>query len=209
LFFFCIDLGHAAEQYPTRPVEIICPLAAGGSTDLTMRAVVAVAAQYLGQPLIPIIRSGAAGAIGTAFVAHARADGIPILIAGPSSTVIRPLVEKVSYKMEDLIPIGRLSASPWIIPVLSTSPWKTLKEFLDDAKKNPGKFKILSGGVYNHEHIFLGLLSQMAGIELIHVPTAGGGPALTMLLGGHVDISAFLPSVITPHIASGTVRPLP
>ena len=206
---FSLRLAQAAEEYPTRPVEIVCPVPAGGSTDLTMRVVVAVAKEYLGQPLIPVIHTGAGGARGIRLVANSKPDGYTILMGPAGSLLFRSLIEeKPPYTLEDFIALGRISASPWIFSVLSTSPWKSLRDFLDDAKKNPKKFKYSSGGALEQEHLFFTQLSQETGIELIHVPAGGGGPALTMLLGGHVDTSIFLPAVISPHIAAGTIRPL-
>jgi len=205
---FSAVLGHAAEEYPTRPVEIVNPFGAGGSTDLTMRGVVSVANQYLGQPMIPIIKSGSSGVIGSNYVAKSKPDGYTIMIGGATAVLVNPIFKKIPYKSKDFVPICRISASPWIISVLKGSPWKTFQDFLDAAKKNPKKVKYVSSGMYNHEHILFSLLEQRSGIQLTHVPTGGGGEALTMYLGGHVDIIMSLPATTTPHIIAGTVRPL-
>jgi tripartite-type tricarboxylate transporter receptor subunit TctC len=162
----------------------------------------------LGQPLIPVIRSGASGTAGTAYVARSNPDGYTLLIGTNAPLMTLPMVQKLPYKPEDFIPIGQLNSSPYIIVTLSTPPWKTLKDFIDDAKKSPGKFKYSSSGLYEPNHILFAALSQMAGIELIHVPMGGGGPALAALLGGHVDIGASFPTVISEHIIAGKVRPL-
>ncbi len=208
LTLFLIPSVHAQTEYPTRPIEAVCPYPPGGANDMLMRAVVAVGGQYLGQPLIPVIRSGGAGTIGAAFVARSRPDGYTIFVASTTPLTTKPLVEKLPYKSEDFIPIGQLSASPMIIHVLASAPWKTLKEFIEDAKKNPGKFRYSTAGVYEPEHLSFEALSQMAGIKLIHVPMGGGGPALAAMLGGHVEIVANFPSVASTYITSGTVRPL-
>ena len=200
--------AYGQGEYPTRPVEVIISVSAGGSTDLTMRAMVAVATQYLGQPMIPVIRAGAGGAIGTAFVVRSKPDGHTLLISGPAPVLIRPLSEKLSYKPDDLIPISRLTASPMSIVVSGNSPWKTLKEFVEDAKKNPGKIKYASTGVFSQQHIIFELLGQVAGLKLIHIPTKGGGDAITMLLGGHVDATFMTPSPIVQHVAAKTLRVL-
>jgi tripartite-type tricarboxylate transporter receptor subunit TctC len=173
-----------------------------------MRAMVATAGQYLGQPLIPVIRSGAAGTIGAAHVARSKPDGYTLFIGSTAPLTIKPLVEKLPYKPEDFIPIGQLSASPMIIHVLNSAPWKTLKEFIDDARKTPGKLRYSTAGVYEPEHLSFEALSQIAGIKLIHVPMGGGGPALSAMLGGHVEIVANFPSVVATHITGGSVRPL-
>lgn len=209
--FFSVYLTSAAnaqKEYPTHPVEIVCPYPPGGSLDMHMRAIVAVGGQYLGQPLIPVIRSGAAGTIGAAYVARSRPDGYTIFIGSIAPLTVKPEVEKLPYTPEDFIPLGQLSAGPMIVSVLSTSPWKTFKDFIEDAKKNPGKYRYGTAGVYENDHLSFEALSQMTGIKLIHVPMGGGGPALSALLGGHVEIGGFWPPVISVHVTGGTVRPL-
>lgn len=205
---FYLHVAHAQKEYPTHPVEIVCPYPPGGALDMHMRALVAVGAQYLGQPLIPVIRSGAAGTIGAAYVARSKPDGYTLFIGSTAPLTVKPIVEKLPYKPEDFISLGQLSASPMIIHVLATSPWKTLKDFIEDAKKNPGKFRYSTAGVYEPEHLSFEALSQIAGIKLIHVPMGGGGPALAAMLGGHVEIVANFPAVVSPSIEGGTVRPL-
>lgn len=199
---------NAEQNYPTRPVDIVCPYPPGGSTDMYMRALVAVAAQHLGQPLVPVVRSGASGTSGAAYVARSKPDGYTLFIGTNAPLLTLPMVQKLPYKPDDFIPIAQVSSSPYLIVTLSSSPWKTLKDFVDDAKKNPGKFKYSSSGLYEPNHILFEALGQLAGIKLIHVPMGGGGPALAAVLGGHVDIGASFPTVISGHIISGKVRPL-
>lgn len=205
--FFASSIS-AQEKYPIRPVEIVCPYSPGGSNDMHMRAFVAVAGQYLGQPMIPVIRSGGAGTIGAAYVARSSPDGYTTLIASTAPLSIKPAVEKLPYKPEDFTPLGQLSASPMIIHVLSTSPWKTFKDFVEDAKKKPAKLRYSTAGVYEPEHITFAAIGEIAGIQLLHIPMGGGGPALSAMLGGHVEIVANFPSVVASLISAGTVRPL-
>jgi tripartite-type tricarboxylate transporter receptor subunit TctC len=201
-------LGAHAQDYPTRPVEIVAPTPPGGGQDLMMRSLAAVANKYLGQPLVPVNRTGGAGAIGVTFVAQSKPDGYTILINTPAAMIAKPLAEKLAYSSDSFVTIGRLTTTPEIIAVPANAPWKSLKEFVADAKKNPGKFKFSSGGAYNPEHLLFSAIGEKIGIDLIHVPTDGGGPAMTMLLGGHVDISCFYLPVLRAHVASGRLRPL-
>jgi len=205
---FLLPAARAETKYPTRPVQLVCPYPAGGSLDMHMRALVAVAGQYLGQPMIPVIRSGAAGTVGAASVARSTPNGYTLFIGATAPLTVKPLVEKLPYTPEDFIPLGQLSASPMIASVLTSQPWKTLKEFINAAKKSPGKYKYATAGVYEPEHISIEALSQMTGMKLIHVPMGGGGPAMATMLGGHVDLGAYFPPVISQHILAGKVRPL-
>lgn len=200
--------AYAQKQYPTRPVEIVCPYPPGGGCDLTMRVIVATGGQYLGRPFIPVIKSGATGTIAAAYVAHAKPDGYTLLLGAPAHMTFKLIVEDLPYKPEDFIPLGQFSGSPQIINVLSTSPYKTLKDLIEDAKKRPGKVRYSSGGAYDTEHLIFGELAQLAGIKLLHVPMGGGGPAMAAVLGGHVEASAQLPAVVSGNIEGGIVRPL-
>jgi tripartite-type tricarboxylate transporter receptor subunit TctC len=205
---FPLTSTYAQKDYPTRSVEIVAPAPAGGGQDLIMRALANVAEKYMGQPLIPVNRSGGGGAVGTAFVAKAKPDGYTILINTPSNMVSQPLAQKLPYGSDDFIPIGRLTVTPEIILVPASSPWKNIKMFAEDARKNPGKFRFSSGGPYSPEHILFSVLSQKIGTKLIHIPTDGGAPALAMLLGSHVEVSCFYLPVAKSHLASGAVRAL-
>lgn len=200
--------AHAQKEYPVRPVELIAPAPPGGGQDLIMRALAAVGEKYLGQPLVPVNRAGGGGAVGTAHVASAKPDGYTILISSSTSMLAKPLAEKLPYKADDFVSIGRITTTPEIITVPAKSNWKSMKAFVDDAKKNPGKFRYSSGGTFNPEHVLFAFLSRKTGMDLIHIPTSGGGPALIMLLGEHVEISCFFPPVVKPHLASGTLRAL-
>jgi tripartite-type tricarboxylate transporter receptor subunit TctC len=110
--------------------------------------------------------------------------------------------------MDQLVPIALISADPTIFVVNASHPWKTVKEFVDDAKKHPGEISYSSSGVYGTLHMAMEMLTHGAGIQLKHVPYSGAGPALTALLGGHVDTLASGPAVVIPHIKSGKIRPL-
>jgi tripartite-type tricarboxylate transporter receptor subunit TctC len=202
----------AQEKYPDRPITIVAPFPPGGVADLTARPVAAALEKVLKNPVVVVNKTGAAGAVGMSFVAHSKPDGYNLLMALSSISII-PEADKLfdrqpAYTMDQLMPIALISADPTIFVVNASRPWKTVKEFVDDAKKRPGEISYSSSGVYGTLHMAMEMLTHGAGIQLKHVPYSGGGPALTALLGGHVDTLASGPAVVIPHIKAGKLRPL-
>ncbi len=212
LFFGLTAESSAQEKYPDRPITIVAPFPPGGVADLTARPVAAALEKVMKNPVVVVNKTGAAGAVGMSFVANSKPDGYNLLMALSSISII-PEADKLfdrapAYTMNQLIPIGLISADPTIFVVNASRPWKTVKEFVDDAKKRPGEISYSSSGVYGTLHMAMELLSHSAGINLKHVPYSGAGPALTALLGGHVDTLASGPAVVIPHIKAGKLRPL-
>ena len=202
----------AQEKYPDRPVTIVAPFPPGGVADLTARPVAAALEKVLKNPVVVVNKTGAAGAVGMSFVANSKPDGYNLLMALSSISII-PEADKLfdrkpAYTMDQLIPIALISADPTIFIVNASRPWKSVKEFVDDAKKRPGEISYSSSGVYGTLHMAMEMLTHGAGINLKHVPYSGAGPALTALLGGHVDTLASGPAVVIPHIKAGKLRPL-
>ncbi|MBI3085796.1 MAG: tripartite tricarboxylate transporter substrate binding protein, partial [candidate division NC10 bacterium] len=145
-------------------------------------------------------------------VANSKPDGYTLLMALSSISII-PEADKLfdrkpAYTMDQLTPVALISADPTILVVRADRPWKSVKEFVEDAKKRPGEISYSSSGVYGTLHMAMEMLSHAAGIKLKHVPYGGAGPALTAILGGHVDTLASGPAVILPHIKAGKLRPL-
>ena len=212
LFFgFCGD-ARGQEKYPNRPITIVAPFPPGGVADLTARPVAAAMEQVLKNPVVVVNKTGAAGAVGMSAVANSKPDGYTLLMALSSISII-PEADKLfdrkpAYTMDQLLPIALISADPTIFVVNSSRPWKTVKEFVDDAKKRPGEISFSSSGVYGTLHMAMEMLSHAARVNLKHVPYAGAGPALTAILGGHVDTLASGPAVVVPHIKAGKLRPL-
>jgi tripartite-type tricarboxylate transporter receptor subunit TctC len=200
------------EKYPNRPITLVAPFPPGGVADLTARPVAAAMEKVLKNPVVVVNKTGAAGAVGMSFVANAKPDGYTLLMA-LSSISISPEADKLferkpAYTMDQLMPIALISADPTIFVVNASRPWKNVKEFVEDAKKRPGEISFSSSGVYGTLHMATEMLSHAAGIQLKHVPYAGAGPALTAILGGHVDTLASGPSVVIPQIKAGKIRPL-
>jgi tripartite-type tricarboxylate transporter receptor subunit TctC len=214
---FALFLGLAAEasaqeKYPNRPITVVAPFPPGGVADLTARPVAAAMEKVLNNPVVVVNKTGAAGAVGMSYVANSKPDGYTLLMALSSISII-PEADKLfdrkpAYTMDQLIPIALISADPTIFVVNAGRPWKNVKEFIDEAKKRPGEISYSSSGVYGTLHMAMEMLSHAAGISLKHVPYAGAGPALTAILGGHVDTLASGPAVVIPHIKAGKLRPL-
>jgi tripartite-type tricarboxylate transporter receptor subunit TctC len=212
LFFGVTAQSSAQEKYPDRPVTIVAPFPPGGVADLTARPVAAALEKVMKNPVVVVNKTGAAGAVGMSFVANSKPDGYNLLMALSSISII-PEADKLfdrkpAYTMDQLIPIALISADPTIFVVNASRPWKTVKEFVDDAKKRPGEISYSSSGVYGTLHMAMEMLTHGAGINLKHVPYSGAGPALTALLGGHVDTLASGPAVVIPHLKAGKIRAL-
>jgi tripartite-type tricarboxylate transporter receptor subunit TctC len=212
LFFGMTVESPGQEKYPDRPITIVAPFPPGGVADLTARPVAAALEKVTKNPVVVVNKTGAAGAVGMSFVANSKPDGYNLLMALSSISII-PEADKLfdrkpAYTMDQLIPIALISADPTIFVVNASRPWKNLKEFVDDAKKRPGEISYSSSGVYGTLHMAMEMLTHGAGLNLKHIPYSGAGPALTALLGGHVDILASGPAVVIPQIKAGKIRPL-
>jgi len=202
----------AQEPYPSRPISVVAPFPPGGVADLTARPVAAAMEKVLKSPVGVVNKTGAAGAVGMQFVATSKPDGYTLLLALSSISII-PEADKLfgrppAFTVDQFAPIALISADPTILVVPADKPWKTAKDFIEDAKKRPGQISFSSSGVYGTLHMAMELLSHAAGVKLRHVPYGGAGPALTAILGGHVDALASGPAVVLPHIKSGKLRAL-
>jgi tripartite-type tricarboxylate transporter receptor subunit TctC len=203
---------RAQEAYPSRPITIVAPFPPGGVADLTARPVAAAMEKVLKNPVGVVNKTGAAGAVGMQSVAVSKPDGYTLLLALSSISII-PEADKIfgrppAFTVDQFAPIALISADPTILVVPADKPWKTARDFIEDAKKRPNEISFSSSGVYGTLHMAMELLSHAAGIKLRHVPGAGAGPALTAILGGHVDALASGPAVVLPHIKSGKLRAL-
>ncbi len=202
----------AQEPYPSRPITVVAPFPPGGVADLTARPVAAAMEKALKNPVGVVNKTGAAGAVGMQFVATSKPDGYTLLLALSSISII-PEADKLfdrqpAFTVDQFAPIALISADPTILVVRAESPWKTAREFIEDARKRPEQISYSSSGIYGTLHMAMELLSHAAGIKLRHVPYQGAGPALTAILGGHVDALASGPAVVIPQIKAGKLRPL-
>src|SRR3981189_3668891 len=204
--------GFAQDNYPSRPITMIVPFPPGGVADIVGRPLAVTMEKTLRQPVVGVNREGAGGAIGMAAAAKAAADGYTILM-GLSSISIFPVSDRINgkvpaYEMNELAPIALVTADPTVLVVRADSPYKTLKDFVDAAKANPGKINYSSSGVYGTLHVSMEIFANAAGIKLFHVPYQGGGPAVTALLAGQAEASPQGPAAAPGHIRGGKMRAL-
>lgn len=199
-----------AETYPSRPITLLVPAAAGGGNDTMARVVAEKMSRTLGQPIVVENRPGGGGAVAGRQVAHAEPDGYTIGIGNPATLAIAPFVfPNVGYDpVKSFAPVGMIAASPHIILVNKDNPAHTLADLIAMAKKEPGKLTFASGGAGSPTHLGPELFASMAGIKLTHVPYKGTGLAISDLLGGHITMtfSSLLPAI--GLVRDGRVRPI-
>jgi len=203
---------HSQEPFPSRPITVVVPFPPGGVADIVARPVADAMGRYLNNPMVVENKAGAGGGIGMGFVAKAKPDGYTLLLA-LSSISILPEADKVTgraplYQLNQFVPIARFTADPTVLAVRADSPWKTLAEFVADARKRPAAITFGSSGNYGTMHVPMEMFAGSAGIKLLHVPYTGAGPAVVALLGGNVDAIASGPSTVIPHLKAGKVRVL-
>lgn len=203
----------AQDAFPTRPITMIVPFPPGGIADITARPTAPAMEKLLKQPVSIVNRPGAAGAVGNAAVANAKPDGYTIGMVLSSISVIPAADElfnrKPAYSLDQVVPIALISADPTILVVHPSVPAKTIKELVALAKSKPGELSFSSSGVYGALHMPMEMFMHAAGgLKMRHVPTTGGGPAITALLGGHVTLTAGGPAAINAHVKAGKMRAL-
>ncbi len=201
-----------AENFPDRTITIIVPFPPGGVADQTGRPVAAVMERNFKQPVIILNRGGAGGELGTSIVAKAKPDGYTLLMA-LSSISILPEADKLydrppAYETNQLVPIALFAADPTVLVVSADSPWKTVKDFVAYAKQHPNAITYSSSGPYGTLHMAMAMFAHAAGIDLLHVPYTGGGPAMNALLGNHVQALASGPGPILGQVREGKLRAL-
>jgi tripartite-type tricarboxylate transporter receptor subunit TctC len=209
---FTAALAGAQSAYPNRPITMIVPFPPGGLADIVARPVAEAMSRELGQPVVVENRAGAGGGVGMAAAAKAPADGYTVLLSLSSLTVI-PEADALfgrppMYSLNALRPVARFTADPTVLVVRADAPWKTVKEFVEDAKKRPGTINYGSSGNYGTMHVPMEILSQSAGIKLTHVPYTGAGPAVVALLGGQIQAVSSGPATVLQHIKAGKLRAL-
>jgi tripartite-type tricarboxylate transporter receptor subunit TctC len=202
----------AQDAFPSRPIVLVVPFPPGGVADIVARPVADAMSRHLGVPVVIENKAGAGGGIGMGFAAKAKPDGYTLLLA-LSSISILPEADKVlgrtpMYQLNQFVPIARFTADPTVLVVRAESPWKTLAEFVADARKRPGGISYGSSGNYGTMHVPMEMFAASAGIKLLHVPYTGAGPAVVGLLGGNVDAVASGPSTVIQQVKVGKLRVL-
>jgi tripartite-type tricarboxylate transporter receptor subunit TctC len=199
----------AQADYPSKPIRWIVPYPPGGTTDLLARLMSQWLSQRLGQQVIVENKAGGGNNIGTEMAVRAAPDGYTVFLVNPANAINATLYPKLNFNfLEDMVPVAGIVRVPNVMTVTKNFPAKTVAEFVEYAKKNPGKINMASSGSGTSVHLSGELFKFMTGIDMKHVPYKGAGPAITDLIGGQVDVLFDnMPSIIG-HIRQGAVRAL-
>lgn len=201
--------GWAQGSYPSKPVTMVVPTAAGGTTDLSARMLAQALGPVLGQSVVVDNKGGGNGNIAAAAVKRAEPDGYTLLMQYSGYHVISPLLTRQKqWEQADFQPVANVISAPQIIVVRDGLPVKTLADLIAYAKANPGKLNYASSGNGSLQHVTGAMLEQQGGVKMVHVPYKGTGPALQDLLGGQVDLTFGTAPPFMPHIQAGKLRVL-
>ena len=200
----------SGQAYPNRPIRAVVPLAPGGGTDTVARLVAAKLSEGLGQQIVVDNRSGGGGVVGTELVAKATPDGYTMLVGSITTNAVNPaLYKKLPYDhLRDFAGISMIGTVPNALVVHPSVPAKSMKDFLDYTKANPGKINYGSSGIGSAPHLSMELIRSMTGISMVHVPYKGAGAAVADVLGGQIQALCSSLAGLLPHIKSGRVRAL-
>lgn len=207
-----LPFAAGAQDYPTKPINLIVSFPPGGQADLAARPLAQVMTEMLKQPVVVINRAGAAGAIGNRAVAVAEPDGYTLLVTLVNVTTIPEVSDMFGrpapYRMDQLAPIALLAADPPIIAVGSAHPWKSLKELVADAKSRPDDIVYSHSGLYGPSHLPMEMFLHAAGLKMRGLPAVGGGPTMALVLGGSAAMWASPPAMAVAQVAAGKMRTL-
>ena len=204
-----VPCAAQAQAYPSRPLTIIVPYAAGGSLDAVTRILAKSMTTRLGQTVLVENKAGAGSNIGAAYVAKSPPDGYTLFLASPATAINVSLYSQLSYDPEkDLAPVSLVTAVPSVLIVPASSPYKSVAELVTFAKANPGKLNYSSGGAGSSEHLGSEMFKFYCGVDVTHIPYKGGAPAMTDLMAGQVSMMFSNRIGALPHIRSGKLRAL-
>lgn len=205
-------LAQPAGGYPSRPVTIVVPFATGGMADTLARPLANALRERLGQPFIVVSRPGGSGTVGIQSVARGAPDGYTLLLTLSSISALPTIAEVEGrpepYSRSQFSALARLAADPALVYVHRDAPWRSIEDLIAEARARPGRLTFSSSGLYGPTHIPMEMLLQATGTDMLHVPTGGGAPAMTMLLGRHVDVFFTIPSLGMRHVEAGMLRVL-
>jgi tripartite-type tricarboxylate transporter receptor subunit TctC len=197
------------QAYPSKPIRLVVGFAPGGAADTVARAIGEYLSRELGQAVVIENRAGAGSSIAADNVAKSAPDGYSLLIASPSSISVNPALNpRLNYKPSDLMPITKVSSSPLLIVVNPGTGIASVKDLIATAKKSPGKLNYATSGIGSAPHFGAALFSQIAGIEMVHVPFKGGSPAIVSVVAGDTQVSFATPPSVLGMVKAGRLRAL-
>ncbi len=207
LIFSAAGTPWAAEKkFPLKSIQVIIPFQPG-DTDNLLRPFLEKMPEFLGQPVNMVYKPGAAGSVGAGFVAASKPDGYLLVGSSHSSIVVVPLTHKdVGYTWKSFAPVCAMVEASSLLVVQSSSPWKTLKDLIEDSKSAPGKITYSSSGTFGSNHMIPEAMCKEAGIKWTYIPSQGSGPTITALLGGHVQVASTAIAPALPHLRAGALR---
>ena len=194
-------------EFPAREVKIISPWDPGGLNDVLSRAIAQHSEKFLGKPIIVENMPGGGGVVGTKFVERAEADGY-VLVMASSSTIFTQYTSTPPNDIDNLAPVNQICIAPQVLVVNANASWKGIREFISDCKANPDKVSIANSGTGGSSDLYTALLEKETGIKVKHIPYKGYAPAMTAVLGGHVDGTIVPPGVAKQHVEAGKARVL-
>jgi tripartite-type tricarboxylate transporter receptor subunit TctC len=200
---------QAQSSFPSRPIKLVVGFAPAGAADFVSRTLGEPLSRALGQPIVIDNRPGAGSSIAAEYVAKSAPDGYTLLIASPSSILVNPLLMKLGYDAKrDLMPVTKVTSSPLVVAVNPSVGATTLRELIEAAKRQPGKLNFASSGNGAAPHLAAVLFMKLAGVEMVHVPYKGGGPAVQSVLAGDTQLSFATPPSVLPLVQAGRLRAL-
>jgi len=211
LFFLLLFISASAmaQPYPSRPLRLVVGFAPGGAADFVARTLQEPLSRDLGQPVVIDNRPGAGSSIAAEHVAKSAPDGYTFLIASPSSILVNPLLTGTALQPQrDLAPVGKVSSSPLVVAVNPAIGVGSLRELIAYARRNPGKLNYASSGSGAAPHLAAVLFQRLAGVDMVHVPYRGGGPAVQSVLAGDTQLSFATPPSVLPLVQAGRLRAL-
>jgi len=198
-----------AQAYPDKPISLVVPFPAGGTTDALARALGQDLSKRLGQPVVVENKPGAGATLGADFVARAAPDGYTLLMGAVHHTIATSVYHGLKYDFEkDFAPVTTVALVPNILVVNPNVPARSVQELLELARREPGKFTYGSNGVGTGQHLIGAQFESQGGVKLLHVPYKGSGPLTTDLLGGQIDMSFDTITPVLPHVQQGKLRAL-
>jgi len=201
-------LPAAAQDYPTRPVQVLVAFPAGGSADIVGRHVMQKLSDLVGQSFVVENRTGAGGNIAFSAVASAKPDGYTLLFSTPGIAINPSLYKKVNYKLEDFTPIALVGEAPLVLLANPQLPYKTVAEMVEEAKRKPESIRFASSGNGSSSHLAMDVLRAATGMQYTHIPYRGGGPAMLDAIAGRVDVTMLPIAESLPYVRDGRLRAL-